>query len=641
MWLFFEGDGNVTSTDAADAPVGSTSAYNADAPLEQLTSLKQAYENFVASITNAKTVVQNVNKSMTEMEGSALALQRSMGGVVMGAEQFRQKLISSYHANLDIGVSFKDTLESVEGIAAGMGRMVNPSEEVITNMLVLSKSTGMAAKDIGGMVTDLVRFGGTQLEATKKIETLSKSARAAGLNAASFVKNIQSDLKKVSGFGFKSGVDGLSKMVKQAMLLRTTVQAIGAQEVQNTALDPEGAIQLAADFQMLGGAVGKLADPFQLMYMAQNDVEGLQKELVNSTKAAMSFNKETGNFDVSTEDMYRLRQQAKLTGANLEDLVNTGREAAKLDYLKEKFDLGGLDEDTQNLVAGLAEIGEGGKVSIDIPGFKKLEADTADGLKAQLQSADAQKALKDYQDKAAMTEKDLAIAQQTISEKQAIDVNIIKEAVLKSMSQDQQKELLASIKKSNEDVGKAMTTVANSSATVTGQLVTDANTATSTGAKAFADGVKVSDDLLKNAFKNISLEDSDVVDNGSDDNLDPDNDTGLEDGFIDKGTPKFIKSGKNKLLPSIDDQILVAPNITDYISKSQKLNEMTGSLTDMMGGGKIGGAIDININVGGAVTGDRNADVSKIFNDPKVQKQIMDTVLYKLDAYKRQQGVLK
>jgi len=640
MWLFFEGDGNVTSNDAAETPVGSTSAYNADAPLEQLTSLKQAYENFVASITDAKTVVQNVNKSMTEMEGSALALQRSMGGVVMGAEQFRQKLISSYHANLDIGVSFKDTLESVEGIAAGMGRMVNPSEEVITNMLVLSKSTGMAAKDIGGMVTDLVRFGGTQLEATKKIETLSKSARAAGLNAASFVKNIQSDLKKVSGFGFKSGVDGLSKMVKQAMLLRTTVQAIGAQEVQNTALDPEGAIQLAADFQMLGGAVGKLADPFQLMYMAQNDVEGLQKELVNSTKAAMSFNKETGNFDVSTEDMYRLRQQAKLTGANLEDLVNTGREAAKLDYLKEKFDLGGLDEDTQNLVAGLAEIGEGGKVSIDIPGFKKLEADTADGLKAQLQSADAQKALKDYQDKAAMTEKDLAIAQQTISEKQAIDVNIIKEAVLKSMSQDQQKELLASIKKSNEDVGQAMTTVANSSATVTGPLVTAANTATSTGAKTFAEGVKVSDNLLKNAFKNISL-DSDVVDNGNDDNLDPDNDTGLEDGFMDKGTPKFIKSGKNKLLPSIDDQILVAPNITDYISKSQKLNEMTGSLTDMMGGGKVGGAIDININVGGAVTGDRNADVSKIFNDPKVQKQIMDTVLYKLDAYKRQQGVLK
>ena len=31
---------------------------------------------------------------------------------------------------------------------------------------------------------------------------------------------------------------------------------------------------------------------------------------------------------------------------------------------------------------------------------------------------------------------------------------------------------------------------------------------------------------------------------------------------------------------------------------------------------------------------------NKIFEDPKVQKQIMDTVLYKLESYKNQQGVL-
>jgi hypothetical protein len=41
--------------------------------------------------------------------------------------------------------------------------------------------------------------------------------------------------------------------------------------------------------------------------------------------------------------MYRLREQAKLTGANLEDLVNTGKEAAKMDYIKDKFDLSGID----------------------------------------------------------------------------------------------------------------------------------------------------------------------------------------------------------------------------------------------------------------------------------------------------------
>ena len=59
-----------------------------------------------------------------------------------------------------------------------------------------------------------------------------------------------------------------------------------------------------------------------------------------------------------------------------------------------------------------------------------------------------------------------------------------------------------------------------------------------------------------------------------------------------------------------------------------------------LGGGGIGGKIDININVTGAVSGDKAGDVEKMFSDPRIQKQLMDTVLYKLDSYKRQQGVL-
>ena len=58
------------------------------------------------------------------------------------------------------------------------------------------------------------------------------------------------------------------------------------------------------------------------------------------------------------------------------------------------------------------------------------------------------------------------------------------------------------------------------------------------------------------------------------------------------------------------------------------------------GNTSVNGKIDININLTGSISGDRNSDVEKMFSDPKVQKQIMDTVLYKLDSYKRQQGVL-
>jgi hypothetical protein len=53
----------------------------------------------------------------------------------------------------------------------------------------------------------------------------------------------------------------------------------------------------------------------------------------------------------------------------------------------------------------------------------------------------------------------------------------------------------------------------------------------------------------------------------------------------------------------------------------------------------LGGKIDININVSGSVGGD-SGQLTKMFNSPQIQKQIMDTVLYKLNEYKRQQGIL-
>jgi hypothetical protein len=80
----------------------------------------------------------------------------------------------------------------------------------------------------------------------------------------------------------------------------------------------------------------------------------------------------------------------------------------------------------------------------------------------------------------------------------------------------------------------------------------------------------------------------------------------------------------------VGDEVAMGTNLSDAINKGGG-----GS-----GGGSVDGKIDININFTGAISGDKNSDIEKVFNDPRVQKQIMDTVLYKLDGYKRQQGVL-
>jgi hypothetical protein len=94
----------------------------------------------------------------------------------------------------------------------------------------------------------------------------------------------------------------------------------------------------------------------------------------------------------------------------------------------------------------------------------------------------------------------------------------------------------------------------------------------------------------------------------------------------------------------VGDEVAIGTNLTEAFNKSGKLNEIMASVasTNNTGGGNasVDGKIDININLTGAISGDKNSDIEKIFNSPQVQKQIMDTVLYKLDSYKNQQGVL-
>lgn len=619
MLLFGTGKGKDDSIEATTSTVGALEAQ------------WKAFKDNVAS-TNVLALMQNIEKTMIGMMDQSKAIQRSMGGVLSNTGDFNNRLINAYESTVAIGATFEDVANAVAGLADGMGKIVSPSEETIKNMTILSQVTGISTKEIGTMVTQLVRFGGTQEQAVANMSAMAKEARVAGLNSKVYTETIGKNLSKVSGFGFKSGVEGMSKMVKQAMMLRTTVDAIGALKIQDSLLDPEGAIQAAANFQMLGGAVGKLADPFQLMYMAQNDVEGLQKELVNSTKAAMTFNAATGKFDVSTQDMYRLREQAKLTNSSVEDLVDAGREAAKLDYIKEKFDLSGLPEEQQNLISQLSTIGKDGSLTVDIPGYGKIEAANEEQLRLKLKDADAQKALSEYSENQGKSELDLAKEQLTVSEKQAAAVNEIKLAVIASMDDTERTKYGKDIDEANKELqAKTAKAASDTGGTLTKPLAQQYSTAQLEAARNVNFDVPTSTkiemekagDKVKDAFSAKSV----------------------DDAFLPAGGSAPMIMSKGTLYKGIvGDEVAIGTKLTEGFNRSSKLDEIMSSIvsTNNTGGGNasVDGNIDININLSGTISGDKNSDLTQIFNSPQVQKQIMDTVLYKLDSYKRQQGVL-
>jgi hypothetical protein len=629
MMLFFGGEAE--SKDASGIG-GTTQIYTAQGALAQLKESWDALGTFVIpkSETAIKNFVDIINQSVIAQESLTKSLQRSMGGVITGAEEFTEKFRNVYYGIgdardgvIEMGATFKDTIESVEGLASSMGRMVNPSEDTVYNMVALSKATGESSKAIGTMVGEMTRYGFTQLGATEKLHDFSVEARKSGLSAKGYMSEINKNMKSVSGFGFKSGVDGMAKMVKQAMLLRTNVESIGAKKLQDTVLDPEGAIQMAADFQMLGGAVGKLSDPFQLMHMAQTDMEGLQNELVNSAKAATTFNKATGKFDVSTQDMYRLRKQAELTGANLEDLVNTGKEAAKMDYIKDKFDLTSVSKGNQEVLAGLSEIGANGEVRFDLPGFDEQGKTLEEILKDGTRKTALDKALTEYEKNAGLSEKDLAIKQMTISDTQARDINIIKETIMRNLTKEDRQKLEESIVGLTKETGKKSRELANSGSPLTKELPDFANRAASGATAALPSVIDPATESLMRTL--IDSAKSTIF------NVPPEIPMPTEDLFLgaNNSVPKIMSKG-TLYKGIVGDEVAMGTNLSDAINKGGG-----GS-----GGGTVDGKIDININLTGAISGDKSGDIEKMFADPRIQKQLMDTVLYKLDNYKRQQGVL-
>ena len=596
--------------------------------IAQAVTLKTVLEDFVAGPLpeDLKSIFTNAETAIVSMNTRALTMQKTMGGVVFNTQALTSRLIEAYEGVIEIGGTFDDVADGVDGLAESMGRMTYPSAEVLQNMVAVGKANGIATSEIGKMVGELTRFGGTQTQSLEKMTKLGKEARMAGLSSNKYLTEINKNMKTVSGFGFKSGVDGMAKMVKQAMLLRTNIEAIGAKKLQDTALDPEGAIQMAADFQMLGGAVGKLSDPFQLMHMAQTDMEGLQNELVNSAKAATTFNKATGKFDVSTQDMYRLRKQAELTGANLEDLVQTGREAAKLDYIKDKFDLTGLDEKQQGLIASLGTIGEGGSLTVDIPGLgAPIVANSPEELAAALKTPEAIDALKEYQANQGMGDRDLAVAQLSVAEQQKIAVDKIKDAVILSLNDADQKTFYKNIETTAASLSDKGVQIAETFAETTATGVMKTSEGIKTQAASFDPGPSSTTIAkLSEIYDNIKI---------------------VNDAFLPGGGSSPVVMSEGQLYKGIvGDNVAIGTGLDKAFNQSSKLNEIMASTssTNNTGGGNtsVDGKIDININLTGAISGDKSGDIEKMFADPRIQKQLMDTVLYKLDNYKRQQGVL-
>ena len=262
-----------------------------------------------------------------------------------------------------LGGNAADVSKTIDSVAAAKKRNVVASSEEITKLYAAQKLTGVESQILVDKFQNVgVAFSqiGTQLEGSIKY------IQSVGGNARDIMGQVSGILDNINKYNFQDGVLGLTRMATQAQLLKFDMSAVlGFAE---KALTPEGAIELSSAFQRLGVAAGDLTDPFQLMYKALNDPEGLQNSIVEMTKKFTFFDEKSKSFKINPEGMLMLREIGAAAGISSAELSKMALNAADLDdkisKISPSFDF--ESEEDRQYIANIAKMGAGGEYEITV-----------------------------------------------------------------------------------------------------------------------------------------------------------------------------------------------------------------------------------------------------------------------------------
>ena len=513
---------------------------------------------------------KRVEDFFLKLEASAVEFNRTLGvGIQSNMEGLRVEMFDIYKEGQKFGFALEDSGKFLSAIQGDMGRLIPTSKEVTTNALIFGKVIGDTPENVGKLIAGMTSYGITQDKAVNTMNKVAAVAKASGLDMKKLTATVSKDLYKTQIYGFKNGVDGLTKMAAQAQRVGFSLEK--AQATANKILDggPEKAIEMASELQALGGNIGSLGDPFQLIHMAQYDMEGLQDQIINASASAVQFNETTGDFKISGEEMLRLRKQADILGLSYEDVAKGAINMRKEQEVASRVDLTGLNEEQKNLVASLAEIGPNGSVKIDLPGFEGGVKD----LQTAMNSPDFMTALNKYGE-------DLKISQDPAKLQQAMYTNAenqlsTSEKMLLSLQAIQNQSIFGTgaargkkitdagfdetmygdAKKGYDDLTKATITAYG----IHGNAIVDAYKAYSLLIQGGLTTVSAGVEEVVRHYKTVmeALTTPSLT-------IEP---PSVSDAFIPAGGKSMVKTGFGQILPDTADQMLFSPDIGDFFDK--------------------------------------------------------------------------
>jgi hypothetical protein len=340
---------------------------------KKVANLQTAIKNtFDLTPNGLKKTIDDAFDTISKFQDKNISVARSLGQGAGFAKSIEGEFGKAAVTIVSMGGKLEDVFDIYKGINNELGRTTFLSEKFLVNAKAI-KTFGVDEKTINSFGSFFDKVGGGMDASMSKQIELVNTAQKYGLNTGQFLTTVAGKLDLLTKYGFPKGVNDLASMVAKSQVLGDTLSV--AQNFADQIMDsPEKAFEYAAQLQTLGGSFSQLGDGAQLLYMAQNDLKGLNDQLINATRGIATFNEESGQFEISANERLRLKGLKNL-GIDANAIEEAALKLAKNEKILSGFKGvafdGMSDEDKQTLV-NISEVGKGGEIKIGGKGLEEL-----------------------------------------------------------------------------------------------------------------------------------------------------------------------------------------------------------------------------------------------------------------------------
>ena len=344
--------------------------------------------DIMQQISNQLSIESQLRTEINEKTGLAGELSSAV----------REDIIESTSQAVRFGYGVEDITRAYQNLIEESGRFNIVNQQTLEGSLGVSRAFIGDFGEIGKVFGEFEKVGFGARDSIRAIKRAGEESQGVGLRGKTTIKDIRENIEKLNQFGFQKGIDGLAQMSRKAAEFRMSMGE--AFKVAESVMDPDKAIELSANLQVLGGAIGDFNDPLKLMYMATNNVEGLQDALIEAAGSLATYNSEQGRFEITGVNLRRAQAMAKELGVDYKELTRSAiasqeRLAASSDLMARGFD---MDEKDKEFLINMSRM-DGGRMVIDVPKSLQTQLGIKDTQVALTDLTDAQaKSLKEYQE---------------------------------------------------------------------------------------------------------------------------------------------------------------------------------------------------------------------------------------------------